>query len=109
MTRRVSALWEIWHECNDRWFGGKLRPPTAIRITRAKKYDGTLLVTVSENDEIIRNKIMISAHVKDVLGVMLHEMIHQYQVFVLNEDPDHDGAFRCYAKYLERQTGATVR
>lgn len=106
---RVSRLWEAWRECNDRWFGGKLPPPESIRVTRAESYDGKLHYTVSEHGEILRNKIYISAYAKDPLGVLLHEMIHQYQAFVMDVETDHGWTFRCYAKWLERETGLEIR
>lgn len=106
---RVAALWEAWHVCNARYFGGKLSPPTAIKITRARKYDGRLNVTISEKDEIIRNVIFVSAHAPSALATLLHEMVHQYQVFVMNVDPDHGWSFRCYAKHLEKVTSLKIR
>lgn len=107
---KVSRLWETWHACNVLYFGGKLKAPEAIVITRAKGYDGKLHVTVSEHGRILRNKIYISAHTRDTLGTLLHEMVHQYQAFVLDdEELDHGPTFRPFAKYLERVTRLRIR
>lgn len=105
----LHELWSAWHECNVRWFGGKLAPPSAIRITRARKYEGRLNVTIAEDGKILQNKINLSAHCDDMLATLIHEMIHQYQMFVMEVDPDHGWSFRGYAKWLERETGRKIR
>lgn len=106
---RVKWLWECWHECNRVWFNGKLPVPEAIRVTKAQSYEGKLHIVISEKDEILKNKIYISVYTLDPLGTLLHEMIHQYQAFVMKVEPDHGWSFRCYAKYLERSTGEKIR
>lgn len=106
----LRELWDAWHECNVRWFGGKLAPPESIRITRSESYDGRFNVTIDEDGKILKNKIYISAHAKSQLATLIHEMIHQYQAFVLDEaELGHGWSFRCYAKWIERQTNLKIR
>jgi len=117
MARRgkVAVLWDQWRAANDAFFGGKLDPPAAIRIVRATKYHGKYDLSFmldKKTGEVVALKevILISAHTRDKLATLLHEMVHQYQATVLALNPDdHGWSFRGMAKHIERRTGLKLR
>jgi hypothetical protein len=107
---RIAELWWQWYYFNRKFFGGKLRPPRAIRITSARSYDGYLSFTPGDPEKPV--KICISAHMNrySQTGVLLHEMVHQYQHEVLGmDDLDHGPSFRGMAKAIEKETNFIVR
>lgn len=113
---RVEVLWDQWHYFNRKFFGGKLTPPKAIRITSATSYDGMLKykgtktnqTDFSRKDQV---KILLSTHqsAKAMTGTLLHEMVHQYQLQVLEIDPEHCPVFQSYSRWIERMTGFRLR
>lgn len=112
---RIAVLWEQWHYFNKRYFGGKLIPPRAIRLTSARSYDGTLYfkgnAAVTHFHLAHDTKICLSTHQteKALYGTLLHEMVHQYQLQVWKVDPGHDARFKAYCRWIERQTNFQLR
>lgn len=112
---RTRRLWELWFHFNLTYFGGKLVPPTAIRITRARKYDGTLYYRGNDRKTHFhlakQNKILVAGRlsIEQQSATLLHEMVHQYQVQILKIEPDHGLMFRCYCSWIERQTKFKLR
>jgi hypothetical protein len=114
---RTSDLWELWHHFNRRYFGSKLTPPLTIRLTRAQKYQGSLVWKAHKNADkplrshIKRCKIHISSYLSwyETVGTLLHEMVHQYQLQALEVGPCHDATFRVMCKWIERETKFQLR
>ena len=114
----MALIWEDWTYFNDRFFGGKLTPPRAIRITSARKYDGYVSYqafaetgTPAYHRIPGQVRICLSTHqtMRAMRGTLLHEMVHQYQMEVLLIEPDHGPIFRTMCKWIERETGFTLR
>ena len=112
---RIAVLWEQWHYFNRRYFGGKLIPPRAIRLTSARLYDGTLYYKgnagVTHFHLAHLTKICLSTHQTEaqLYGTLLHEMVHMYQLQVWRREPDHDAWFKAYCRWIERQTRFPLR
>ena len=112
---RVAVLWEQWYYFNERFFGGKLTPPDAIRITSARAYHGKIIykgTAVCTSFHLKhRARICISTHLShyEQTGTLLHEMVHQYQLQVMETEPDHGKVFVSYCRWIERQTGFKPR
>lgn len=116
MRGRTKELWDLWYYFNDRYFGGKLTPPATIRITRAKKYDGTLYYKGNRaythfHLGTYKNRILIAGRqsIERQSATLLHEMVHQYQLQVWQVEPDHDHRFKSYCRWIERQTKFRLR
>jgi hypothetical protein len=111
---RIVYLWEMWHYFNKRYFGGKLTPPKAIRLTSARSYDGAMVYKGSLSKTLFhlkdQTKIMLAARLneRNLMGTLLHEMVHQYQQ-VLEVEPLHDPLFQSYCRWIERQTKFPLR
>lgn len=113
---RISTIEYWWEHYNEAEFGDKL---TRLRfgVTRSrhtdgyyehKVRDGWILDGPPEN-----SKIVISVRCfedEDLLrGVILHEMIHQYQAEILKRRCNHDAVFCSIARRLERKYNIEVR
>lgn len=105
---RIKLLWEQWTYFNVKYFGGKLKPPRTIRLTSARSYDGCM---IRNNDgRNIRIYLAARLDLSNLMGTLLHEMVHQYQVEVLKiDDTPHDALFNSYCRWIERQTGFKLR
>lgn len=117
-TGRLALIWEDWTYFNKRFFGGKLTPPRAIRITSARKYDGYIrYVAYAATDKPAFHRIpgnvriYLSTHqsMRAMRGTLLHEMVHQYQLEVLRMEADHGPIFRTMSKWIERETKFELR
>lgn len=112
---KIALLWEQWHYFNHKYFGGKLTPPKSIRLTSARSYDGKIVYKGSEAKTLFHLKehvrLLFSVHQGwwNLMGTLLHEMVHQYQLQVLEHEPDHDKIFNSYCRWIERQTGFPLR
>jgi hypothetical protein len=55
--------------------------------------------------------IKISCYLDEhtMVGTLLHEMVHQYQLQVLKMAPDHGPIFRTMCKWIERETKFQLR
>jgi hypothetical protein len=105
---RVKRIWEQWAYFNVKYFGGKLSPPSTIRLTSARSYDGCL---IRKNDGT-KLRIYLAARLdwSNLMGTLLHEMVHQYQAEVLGlDDLPHDKVFNSYCRWIERQTRFPLR
>lgn len=112
---RIAVLWEQWHYFNRKFFGGKLIPPKTIRLTSAQSYDGKIVYKGSLSKTCFHLKdqvrLLFAARLDEwnLMGTLLHEMVHQYQLQVLEHEPDHDKIFNSYCRWIERQTGFPLR
>lgn len=112
MAGRIASLWNSWHHFNTKFFSGKLTPPTSIRITRSRRYDGMLIYGdnwKAHRYPPVRIYIADDVPLRKESATLLHEMVHQYQVQVLREEATHDQTFRTYCKWIERQTPFRLR
>jgi hypothetical protein len=114
-SRKIADLWDLWHYFNSKYFGGKLTPPTAIRITKSASVWGKMVYPDNwQSHAVPPVKIYIAydCPLRDRVGTLLHEMVHQYQLQVQRnskECEEHTGVFRTYCKWIERETGFSVR
>lgn len=115
---RLALIWEDWKYFNERFFGGKLTPPRAIRITSARKYDGYVSYAALADTGTPAyhripgtGKICLSTHqtMQAMRGTLLHEMVHQYQLEVLLVEPDHGTLFKAICRWIERETRFQLR
>jgi len=120
-VKQIEHLRELHHEYNRDYFSGTLLT-IPILIKRNRNKDGYYIYRAHRNDtpivrELGRACIVISEdHYRPgppdwegIYGTLLHEMIHQYQAEVLNEDPDHNDIFNEMADTIERATGYPVK
>ena len=115
VTKRVDHLRGVWHDFNRDDFGGKLKEPIFI-ITKGKKYDGKIYyrenrygrpfdvhnLTIAISDRIFPDWAL-------VYGTLLHEMVHQYQLQILEYNAPHDAVFNSIARHLEKKYDYYVR
>lgn len=112
---KIKELWELWHFFNDRYFGGKLTPPEAIRLTKSSRNWGKIVYPENwQSHPVCPVTIHIAANCPVELrsGTLLHEMVHQYQLQVQRngyECENHLGIFRVYCKWIERESGFRLR
>ena len=109
MMTRITTL-EYYHDLyNKEVFNGKLATPK-FGLTRSKATDGYYDHYPRRNK---KGKIAIAERLFDdedqLMGTMLHEMIHQYQHEILEVKTLHDATFRSIARKLERKYKLSIR
>lgn len=115
MRGKVADLWELWHYFNGKFFGGKLTPPEAIRLTRSSRNWGVMVYPdnwESHATPPVRIHIAANCPLKSRVSTLLHEMVHQYQIQIQRNEKEcegHSGVFRYYCKWIERETKFTLR
>jgi len=113
---RIDTI-AYWHEhFNEAEFNGKLCTPK-FGVTRSKATDGYYEHKVKDGWQLDgppeKSKIVIAVRCFDdedlLRGVILHEMIHQYQAEILKRKCNHDAVFCSIARGMERKYKMEVR
>ena len=111
MNNRAGEARFLWYEYNASVFGNKLVEPVIKIDDRASSYWGKFIYSWSgRTDKKItdRSRVIVLSGDYDE-GVLLHEMIHQYQFEVLSRQPSHDAIFNSIARKIERMYALEVR
>jgi hypothetical protein len=120
LVKNIHHLRQVFDEFNKAHFEGLLTPIT-ILIKRNMSRDGYLQYRGRQDwtpirEEIKRSAIVLSQDIWDeedkwgiLYGTLLHEMIHLYQIDVLNCAPHHDERFNTFAEILEEKTGYDIK
>lgn len=112
MTAKHDRLRRTWEHHNKEDFGGLLSPPVFSVGRRERLVDGAFTYTNQGRNQ----KLMIKGEVfgrskEEFLGTVLHEMIHQYELEVLDVDPqnaNHSGEFVNIADRLAKKYGVPI-
>jgi hypothetical protein len=106
-----------WHDhYNTEDFNGKLCTP-GFGLTRSRYTDGYYEHKVKKGWVLDgppeKSRIVIAVRCFDdedlLRGVILHEMVHQYQAEILGRKCNHDAVFCSICRKLERKYNVRVR
>ena len=117
MSPKLHEAYCLYEEINAEFFEGRLTPIRLLLETRAKWWLG--MYTYSANQRGIihperTGRATIHLHAEcwrepnTVLGVLVHEMIHQYQAEVLGIDAEHCPIFKSIARQAKKRYGVPV-
>jgi hypothetical protein len=113
---RIHELRNLHDWYNDHEFGFELKYITLLCKRNTTK-DGWYSYRAHKNDtpmraELCRAAIIVCDDTWDegtMEATLVHEMIHQWQAEVLNEDPTHNDNFNNKAIELEEKYGLLIR
>lgn len=106
---RVDTL-IAWHqEFNEKEFNNKLTD-VGMGFTRSRHTDGYFEhYPGTRRKSYIRIANRLWYDEDNLIGTILHEMIHQYQYEVLKRKTSHDAVFNSIARKFERKYKVPVR
>ena len=96
MSRKHERLRSDWRHYNEKDFGGLLTEPVFSVGRRERLVEGAFTYTNTGRNKRLMIKGEMFLEEKKYLAVLLHEMIHQWELEVVGVCPqteDHKGAF----------------
>ena len=111
MTAKHDKLRRTWEHHNKEDFGGLLSPPKFSVGRRERLVEGAFTYTNVGGNKKLMIKGEMFGKPSQFLAVVLHEMIHQWELEVVGVCPqtaDHKGAFAIKAEELTKKYGVPI-
>jgi hypothetical protein len=115
-SSNIDIIADWFDHYNEVEFGNKLTVPH-FGISRNSTEDGSYEYRASRGWRLMRcpsaSKLWIGEHCFEdddhFHGTLLHEMIHAYQIEIMDRKPNHDAIFCSIARKLERKYSLEVK
>ena len=106
---RLDRVYELHDEFNKQFFAHRLRSCEISIDDRDDHVHGWFIWDDKLDNEIVLSSRCYEISPDYVESTLLHEMIHQYQVEVLGQFPDHGAIFNSIARHYEQSTNLKIR